>query len=162
MSSLYELTGQIFDLKIMFEAGEIDEQTLTDTMESLDADIEVKAEGYCKIIALWSGDVASAKSEIDRLTEHKKTLENSVKRLKDNLQTAMSVQGKQKLAAGTFTVSIAKNPASVNVLCEELIPIEYFKTPDPVLVKKELLDALKAGTVVPGAELKQGESLRIK
>lgn len=162
MSHLYEITGQILELKTMFEEGEIDEQTLNDTMESLNADIQAKAKGYCEVITDWLSDAAAAKVEIDRLTEFKKSLENNAKKLKDNLLTAMMAQDKQKISAGTFTVSIAKNPASVNVIAEELIPKEYFKIPDPVLSKKDLLEALKSGLAVPGAEIKQGESLRIK
>jgi len=165
MSSLYELTGQIASLKLLFEEGEIDEQTLADTMESLDADIELKAEGYAKIIANFDGDILLAKSEINRLSTFKQIAENNIIRLKNNLMESMIAQGKQKIKAGTFTVTIAKNAPSVNVIDEDTIPKKYFNIPLPILSKKDLLadlKALKEGEAIPGAELKQGESLRIK
>jgi antitoxin component of RelBE/YafQ-DinJ toxin-antitoxin module len=50
----------------------------------------------------------------------------------------------------------------VNVLDESLIPVDYFLTQDPVLSRKNLLEALKEGVNIPGVELKQSESLRIR
>ena len=160
--TLYELTDNFKSLKELLESGEIDEQTFNDTVESFNADIEEKAEGYSKIVREFEAEAAGAKAEIDRLTAVKQTAENNIKRLKANLLEAMQAQGKNKIKAGTFTVSIAKNAPSVNILDEEKIPKEYYRTPDPELSKKALLADLKAGKKIDGVETKQTVSLRIR
>ncbi|MFQ9546240.1 MAG: siphovirus Gp157 family protein, partial [Clostridium sp.] len=45
---------------------------------------------------------------------------------------------------------------------EKLIPEEYWIEQAPVLDKKTLLAALKAGEEIPGVSIKQTESLRIR
>ena len=52
MSSIYELTGEYLELMDMLEDEEIDEQTIIDTLEALDGEIENKADNYAKIFDL--------------------------------------------------------------------------------------------------------------
>ena len=47
---LYELTGQFLELLDMLEDEEVDEQVIMDTLESVEYEIEDKADGYAKII----------------------------------------------------------------------------------------------------------------
>ena len=49
MSSLYELTEQYEGIRMMLYDGETDEQMILDTLESIDAEIEEKADNYAKI-----------------------------------------------------------------------------------------------------------------
>ena len=46
MSSIYELTGEYLELMDMLEDEEVDEQTIIDTLEALDGEIENKADNY--------------------------------------------------------------------------------------------------------------------
>ena len=50
MSALYELTGFFLELMDMLEDEECDEQCIMDTLESVEYEIEDKADGYAKII----------------------------------------------------------------------------------------------------------------
>ena len=60
-------------------------------------------------------------------------------------------------------MTVRKNPASVDVLDENLIPSEYKKEVVEVKVdKKAILADLKEGVVVEGAALKNSTSLMIK
>ena len=46
MSTLYELTTQLQALLEMAEDPEIDAQVIADTMEGIEGELEVKADGY--------------------------------------------------------------------------------------------------------------------
>ena len=74
----------------------------------------------------------------------------------------MKVTGKNKFKGQLFSFSIQKNPPSLNVDDEKLIPEEYWIEQAPVLDKKTLLAALKSGEEIPGVSIKQTESLRIR
>ena len=47
MSSLYELTDQYNDILNMLYDGETDQQIIFDTLESIDGEIEDKADNRC-------------------------------------------------------------------------------------------------------------------
>ena len=59
--TLYELTGQFLEVNEMAENGEIDEETMQDTLESIECEIEVKAENYAKVIRNLESDMESLK-----------------------------------------------------------------------------------------------------
>ena len=85
MANLYELTGQFLELMDMLDDEECDEQCIMDTLEGIDYEIEEKADGYAKIIKSLESDIEGLTKESDRLTARKKTYENRIKWLKQNL-----------------------------------------------------------------------------
>jgi phage host-nuclease inhibitor protein Gam len=75
----------------------------------------------------------------------------------------MEIRGVKKLETSLGNISIRKTPPSVNVLDENLIPLEYIETKQVMSIDKKLiLGDLKDGLVIPGVEIKQGTSLTIK
>ena len=88
MANLYELTKNYETVLNMLYEEDIDEQMVLDTLESIEGDIEDKADGYAKIIKELLGDADKIKAEKLRLEarqnlklnylvlEYKKTVEN--------------------------------------------------------------------------------------
>ena len=74
----------------------------------------------------------------------------------------MKLTGKTKFKSGMFNFAIQKNPASVNITDENILPEDYLIPQPPKVDKTSLKEALKNGIEVPGAELKQTEGLRIR
>lgn len=97
MSSIYELTGEYLELMDMLEDEEIDEQTIIDTLEALDGEIENKADNYAKIIRSLESDIDGISKENNRLAARKKTYENRIKWLKQNLEMCMRTIRKEKI-----------------------------------------------------------------
>lgn len=159
--NLYTLTGNYMDIQRMIEEGE-DEAKFTDTLESLEDAIEDKAEAYFYIIRNVESDIESIKAEEKRLADKRRAAENKMRRLKDNLQYSMEAVDKPKIKTPLFTANIQKNAPSVDVFNEELIPRSYYEAKEPQLNKKALLTALKDGQDIPGASIKQTESLRLR
>ncbi|PGS81657.1 hypothetical protein COC69_05875 [Bacillus cereus] len=160
MSTLYELTGQFQQI---YDMEDLDAELWTDTLESIECEIEEKADGYAKVISAINGDIDTLDNEIKRLKAKKKTAENKVKDLKRNLEQSMELTGKKKFKTALHSFTIQKNPPSVNVLDEKEIYVGYF---DEEVVrkldKKKLLNDLKLGKEIQGAVLNQTESLRIR
>ena len=106
--NLYELTADYLKLQSMLEDPDVDQQAVTDTLEAMDYAIEEKADGYVRVIKNMEGSVNAIKLEIDRLTEKKRHLEDSIKRLKTNLQESMIAMDKRKVKTDLFQISIQK------------------------------------------------------
>lgn len=162
MSSLFELTGKYLEVKNLAEQG-VDEQIIMDTLESIDDEIETKADGYAVVIKHLKGNVQIIDEEIKRLQQLKGVHKNTEKRMKENLLDSMKHTGKTKFKTELNSFSIRKNPPSLQVEDEGMIPDEYFVT-SRTLDKKSLLQYMKEKGVddYEGARIQQGESLSIR
>ncbi len=165
MSTLYELTDDYLNLLEMAEDPDTDPEAFADTLEGIEGAIEDKADGYAKVIRTLEGDAAACDAESKRLRNKKQAIENNIKRMKQALQYAMEATGKTKFKTPLFSFGIQKNPAAV-VMDEgyiENIPERFLIPQDPVIDKKAIKEALKAGEDLEGiAHLEQTESLRIR
>ena len=160
MATLYDLTGSYAQIQQMIEEGSDD---LSGILETVEGAIEEKLEGYAMVIRNIESDVEGLKGEEKRLADRRKTMENGIKRMKENMQFAMSSTGNQKIKGEKFTFTVQKNPPALKVLDESLIPIEFVAvTTISTVDKKAIMEHLKAGSHVPGTQISQGESLRIR
>jgi hypothetical protein len=85
--------------------------------------------------------------------------------MKSALQYAMQTTGKVKFKTPFFSFGIRKNPPSVVIDAVNVrdFPDEYIIESEPILDKKALKDALKAGEDLTGlCHLEQTESLSIR
>ena len=156
--NLYELSVAFQEVQNM----DLDPDVMKDTLDSIEDAIESKAENIAKLVRNLESDVSAYKEEEDRLKTKRQATENKVKWLKTYLEDNMKLTGKTKFKSGMFNFSIQKNPASVNITDEKIIPEEFLIQQPPKVDKTSLKEALKSGIEVPGAELKQTEGLRIR
>ncbi|MFI3171412.1 MAG: siphovirus Gp157 family protein [Eubacteriales bacterium] len=161
MASLYELTGQALELLEMAEEGVLDQKIINDTLEGLEFEIEEKADCYAKIINELNGDVALLDAEIKRLTERKNSKKSNIESLRKNLENSMIALDKKKFKTPLFSFGIQKNPASVEIDNEDLIPNRFIIHPEPKLDKAAIKAFIK-DKEVDWAHLNQTESLRIR
>ncbi|MCY1570609.1 siphovirus Gp157 family protein [Staphylococcus pettenkoferi] len=161
MSTLFNLKDdykQVYDL--IAEQG--DEQVLNDTLASINDALEDKADGYVAVIKSLESDNAAIDEEIKRLQQRKTTNKNGIDRLKETLKETMESTGKTKFKTALNSYNIQNNPPSLNVLDEKLIPKDYWISQAPKLNKKDALAELKEGKEIPGVEVKQTRSLRVR
>lgn len=165
MSTLYELTSMYQALLDVASDPDIDEQAFRDTLEGLDGEIEIKADGYAKVMKTLSADVEALDGEIERMTGRKKTLENRIDSMKRSLKEAMIATGKKKFKTALFSFAVQKNKASV-VMDEayiENIPDRFLIQQEPKINRTAIKEAIEAGEDLEGlAHLEQSESLRIR
>lgn len=162
MANLYELTKNYETVLNMLYDEEIDEQMVLDTLESIEGDIEDKADGYAKIIKELEARARAREEEAKRLTNSKKILENRINYLKQNLFNTMKQTGKTKFATNLFNFSIVGNGGKQTLTIDGEVPEEYTKTKIENDTEK-IRTALEAGQELPFAHLEpRGESLRIR
>ena len=162
MSSLYELTNNYETVLNMLYDENIDEQMILDTLESIDGEIEDKADGYAKIIKELEDKRDARKAEAKRLTDNATLFDNRIKRLKQNLFNTMKQTGKTNFSTNLFTFRIQKNGGKRALTIDGEVPKEYTKTIIENDTEK-IRQALESGEKLPFAHLEaQGESLRIK
>lgn len=159
--TLYEMSEAARQLYDLLEAGEIDEQTVTDTMESIGA--SEKLESYIHVQRQIESEIAAFDAEIDRMTERKNSLKKQVERLKSATVDFMRATNQKSANAGTFKLTMRENK-SCEITDESMIPEEYMtiipesKKPD----KRAMLAALKDGAEIAGAQLKTSYSVTAK
>jgi len=164
MSSLWELTSDYKKVMDLIESDTTEIATIKDTLESIEGAIEEKAANIVKFVRSLEFDVDSIKTEEKRLSDRRKAIENKISNIKEYLQSNMELAGLGKIKTPITTISIQNNPPAVNIIDGEKIPSKFITiipkqhVPD----KKRIADALKSGEEVPGCELKQGKSLRIR
>ena len=162
MSTLYELTGDYLQVVEMMDDPDIDAQTIADTLEAIDGEIEDKAENCAKFIVNATAERDGLAKEIERLTRRMKTNDETVKRIKEKLQYAMQITGKTKFKTPLFSFNIQKNPASVQIDEGATIPDKYLIAQEPKIDRKGMIADLKEGIEIKGCTLTQSESLRIR
>ena len=162
MATMYELTSDYLEVLELASNPDIDPQAITDTLEAINAEIEIKAENTAKVMRELEGMAAVLKAEEQRMNARRKSIENNVERIKAGLYNAMKATNKTKFRTELFSFNIQKNPAKLVIDDESKIPKKYYVPQPAKLDTAKLRDDLKAGAVRKYAHLEQGESLRIK
>ena len=158
---LYELTQNYMNLQALLEDETISQDLIEAAMKEVGEDIEEKAQNYAVIMKNLEAEADALEKEEKRLAARKSSLRNRNKILKDNLENSMKAIGKTKFKTNLFSFNISKNPSSVNIYDENLIPDQYIVYTKSV-AKKAMLDDIKQGVIIPGVSLKQTESLKIR
>lgn len=159
--NLFKLSQNHMSVIRMAENEEMDEETLKDTLDSINESIELKVENTAYVIKTLEANAKAYKDEMDRMAKSKKTIDNNIKNMKLYIQQAMEQTGIDRVEGKLIKVTIQNNNQSVRVDNEEALK-EYFIEQAPKLDKKALLADLKNGVEVYGAELQQTRSIRIK
>lgn len=163
MFKLYELTEMYQNIWDLIGDDEVDLEALEKALKDIEDNIEIKAENTAKLIKGIDADVEVIKAEEKRLADRRKVLENKKEGIKTYLENHLRIMEIDKVKTPLFTVALQKNPPSVNILDEKLIPKDYIKTVTTTSIsKKDLLEDLKQGLIIDGVELKQTKSLRIR
>ena len=161
---LYEISSDMRALEKLLDEGEIDQQTLNDTMEGVEMAFDEKAKAIGMVFRNMDGDIAALDTEIARLADRKKVIKNREASLKEYLKHNMQATGISKIEHPLFAIVLAKGRDVVEITDEESLPDEFVTVRTVVAAdKRALLAALKKGDVVEGARLVKSEpSLRIK
>jgi hypothetical protein len=161
---LYQLTESYQNIWNLVDNEDTDLEAIEMALTSIETEIEAKAQNISVILKGMEYDASIIKTEEKRLSDRRRALENKITWLKGYLQEQMEAAGIDKIKTPTVTIGIQKNPPAVQITNQESIPSKYLTiipeqyVPDKKAIKK----ALSNGENVPGAELTQGKSLRIR
>ena len=161
MNNLYKLNEAWQQVANMLYQDDVDEQMILDTLESIEGEIEDKADNYAYIITDLQNSANACKTEKDRLEKRQKSLENKAKNLKKGLMETMKNTGKTNFKTELHTFRIQKNGGKRALTIDGDVPKEYTKT----IIENDtdkIRQALEEGKELKFAHLEpQSESLRI-
>lgn len=160
MTALYEISKQYQELAKLADAGD-DELlvALKDTMEGIEGEFQEKGKALAMVTLNMDGDIEAIKTQIARLTDRKKALENRQESLKEYLRTNMEQCKITKIIHPLFTITLGKGRPIVVIDEESKIPDEYMNTTVTTApMKAEIAKAIKEGKDVPGAHSETGRS----
>lgn len=158
--NLYDLTNAYLRIQELIEQGEDYEGIL----ETIEDELEIKADGYARIIRNMEAEVKALKEEEKRLSEKRKQRENAIEHLKQNLFNSMKATGKTKFKTDLFNFSIQKNGGALPVI----VDVSTDELPDNLVIIEEkpnlkaIAKLLEEGQIPYAHFGERGESLRIK
>ena len=133
-------------------------------IDMFDEALDDKVHNVCAFIKALEAEAEAYKAEVERLAAHRKTAENKVDYLKGLLISAIKASGRIEVKTDLFSARVQKNPPSVKVSYDYDVASSFYSTIKVItsLDKKAMLDAMKSGIKIPGAEIVQTESVRIR
>lgn len=159
---LYELSEQYNVLAEMLEQ-DTDNEALKTMLDGLEDVFDAKVESIVKLMRSKAAERDALDAEVKRLQERCKKIDKEVTWLETYVHNELERTGKDKVKSSLFSISLAKCPPSVNVLDEFNVPEMYFTVKEVrSLDKRSILERLKSGEEIPGVELQQRITLKIK
>lgn len=162
---LYEIKDLFIRFAEMVENGEIEEDAIADTLESIEGEFEDKADNIACLIKTFNAEAEAIKAEEKNLKERRERKERQAENLKEYLSGTMLFLGKSKVETPRNVISFRKS-TSLLIGDEawfmekypELVKTEI-KTSIP---KKDVTDLIKAGNEFVGAQLIEKQNIQIK
>lgn len=159
---LYEIKEQYLQLL----NSSIDEDYLIDSLESLEADFDDKADNVACYIKQLEYEAEAIKKEIEALKQRNEQKLKEADKLKEYLFNNLKALNKTKIETSRNNIQIKKNPPSV-VLDEAFMNWAIQHKPELTKVKYEpdkqqIKDILKNEIELPYARLEQKERINIK
>jgi hypothetical protein len=142
--------------RIQAQDPQIDEQTLTDTVEGLTDLHEILA----AIVRAALADEALAtglKGRIAEMRERLERLQERAAKRREIVKDTMVELDLKKLTAPDFTVSIRPGMPALMVIDEAAVPSIYWEPREPRLDRQGLLAELKQGAEITGVTLSNPE-----
>lgn len=160
--SLYEITNAF---PLLMEQDEMTEEDKKKVEEELTVLLQQKSQniiGYTRNIELT---IEAMKMEEKRISEQRKTLENKVSKFKEYVKECMDKNNITKIETELGSLTITKNPASVEIIDENIIPEEFKQEVVTVKIDKTAIkNHFKATGEIPEGTniITTNTSLRIK
>lgn len=162
--SLYTIAHEYRQACDVLADMDLDEQTLSDTLESLSGDLEAKALNVAAFLRGLEATAASIKEAEATMKKRREAMERRADSLRAYLLSTMLHTGIRKISGPYLELAVRLKPASVEIEDAAQIPADLLRIPEPKPAepdKKAIAAAIKAGRDVPGARLAVGERLHI-
>lgn len=158
--TIYEIDARIQEILMRTdeETGELPEDAVAELI-TLGETREMKVENAACLIVNLTAEAKAIREQEVTLAQRRHSLENRVERIKRYLEYATDGE---PFSSSRVQVKYTKSTAvEVNEDFWEFAPDDYIRTkkePDKTAIK----DALKAGKVIPGAELVERKTIQVK
>lgn len=166
LPTLYELSAEYRSVAERLADMEANEEVIRDTLESISAPLQSKAENVSKFILHLEASAAQIQEAADKMGKRARAIENRAKSVRAYLLENMIAVGINEIECPYFKLAIRNNNnPSVAVDNASLVPKKFMRRPEPpppVPDKTAIAESLKAGKPVPGCRLVHSKRLDIK
>ena len=167
--TLYELMNDYKNFLSAVENGDIPEDAIADTLESIEASIEDKIDNTACLLKVLEAEEAAIKAEEERLAQRRKVKANVKDRLKNYLSEMMLSMGKTEFESPRNKITFRKTPGKV-VFDDEKKFIEWAQIHadsllnygKPTVDKTAIKVALANGAELDGVRIESSQSMTIK
>ena len=163
--TLYNITNKFVDLMNKAEEGELTEKEYNEIGEEIALELQKKSASIIGYIRNTELLIEAMKSEEKRISDMRKAGEIKIEKFKQYVKDNMERLGLDKIPTELGTLSIAKNPMSVEIEDETAVPEEFKTIVQTVKVDKTAIKNhfKETGEVVAGVQIVDDKtSLRIK
>jgi hypothetical protein len=161
--NIYQIEKQYLEItqSLIDADGELTPELETELIIN-QQELEKKGIQYGYVVKSIENDIDVIDAEIKRLTAMKKTLNNSVDRLKNTLLNAMEMFEINELKTPTLKINFRKSE-SIEITDAENLNKRFIVEKVTSLIDKALIkEAIKKGEIVIGATLLTKNNLQIK
>lgn len=165
---LYELASVYENFMEAVDAGDVPEEAITDTLESIEADIDDKVDNIACLLKGMDAEIDAIKAEEARLAERRKAKEKAKERVKEYLSSTLLAMGKTKIETARNKITFRKSEKVTFIDESAFIEwavanadhlVTYGK---PTVNKTAVKDYIKSGAEVIGVEVVENQNIQIK
>ena len=163
--TLYNITNKFAELMDKAENGELTEKEYNEIGEEIALELQKKSASIIGYIRNTELLIEAMKSEEKRISDTRKMGEAKLDKFKQYVKENMEKLGLDKIPTELGSLSIAKNPISVEVENENEIPKEFKNEKITISIDKTAIKNhfKETGEIVPGTRIIDDKtSLRIK
>jgi chaperonin cofactor prefoldin len=166
--TLYQIASEYRQAADMLADLDLDDQTIADTLESINGDLTVKSQNTAFVIKNLESAAEQIAVAIEAMQARAQKIQKRADNVREYLLQNMLMAGVQKIECPYFKLAVCDNPPKVIVDDEAQIPVAYMTDlvpppPPPAKPDKKLIaQALKDGYDVPGCRLERGKRIEIK
>ena len=165
---LYEIAADYQRLLEAIDNGDIPEEALTDTLESITALLEDKADNIACIIKQLTAEAEAIKAEEDRLKKRRETKLKRAERLTQYLSDTLQQSGRDKVETARNVITFRKTPLKVVFDDEKRFLLWAAEYAPALLNIKTSIDrtavknAINEGAEIRGAHVESSLNIHIK
>lgn len=147
---------------------DLTDEEMVDALMTGETDLKEIAEALIADLDELEVQQAGLKTKIDEFSQRKLAFDGQAERVRAVLfkvleRMPVDAKGKRSLKLPTATLTYKAGTPKVVVTCERDVPFDLMRKKPPEPDLKAILDELKAGVPVPGAQLSNGvPSLQIR
>lgn len=142
MKPLFQLVEQFRSLEQLSEE-DFDEQTLRDTLEGLQGEIEIKATNVCAHVLNLDAYAVAAKEASKALAARAARIQRRADTIREYVRLQLAASGIKKIDGPEFTIARKLNPPAVVIAPGTEVPEKYLQPQDPMvdLIVKGAMEA---------------------
>lgn len=162
---LYEITERFQSLTALADSDDVPADVIRDTLESINAEWDDKAEAVAAFILNLEASAASIEAVAKAQAERARRLSARADQIRAYLLFQMQATGRTKLDRDALTLAIRNNPQTVIIDDPAAVPAAFMvqKPPPPPAPDRVAIGrAFKAGEEVPGCHVEVNQRLEIK